>query len=85
MTTKDKFIKELSKAKKDDVIDVSSCCGGTVTEGYRDSMDHHNPVATCFCDSCGYECEVEQVKVLNDIEDIIAKDQVDLDLHNLNI
>lgn len=49
---------------------VSNCCGASVING--------------VCLDCKEFCDVEyeEEEVVEDLQDIITKDQVDLDLHN---
>lgn len=61
------------------MIEVSVCCNAEVIDSFRDNpADHHDPVAICRCAKCKQECEVEFAKVVNDIDEIISKDELDL-------
>jgi len=69
-----------------DKIEVSECCKAKVLETYRDNYaDHHDPIAISCCESCGQECQVINIEVVDDLQDIITKDQVDLDLHDAQV
>lgn len=57
--------------------EVSECCNIRVVEDFRMiNGDHHDIIEIYRCSLCNNECQVL------DLSDVIAKDSVDLDLHN---